>query len=579
MFEIRTRLSAYRVIILAAAVGAAAFLGWYETVRNKGQLFLCDTARLVGQGDAIALCGEAKSPDDGTLLEQLEFLRARFDQLTPEKRALLRRLEAKFEERTFQALMEAMGVSALPEDERAVEDTREAVRETTEQGDPEERRALELIADGDLEGGLSRLVELADVATGETAARWRRIGRLAYGVDTARALAAYEKVVALGGGDPWDAVYLGRLHARAGNLAAARRIVEETLAALPPHLERDRAALLDVLGDLFMRMGDLPQALKSHQAALAIAERLAASDLKNAEWQRNLSVSHNKVGDVQRVQGDLAGALASYRASMEIREGLAASDPKNAQWQRDLSVSHNRIGNIQRVQGDLAGALKSYRALMAIAERLAASDPKNTEWQRDLSVSHNKIGNIQRVQGDLAGALKSYQADLMIAERLAASDPKNAEWQRDLSVSHNKIGNIQRAQGDLVGALKSYRALKAITERLAASDPKNADWRRGMAVSYERIGDVQRAQGDLAGALASHRASMEIKEELAASDPNNAEWQRDLAVSLWKLADFPESGVSWAQVADAWEGMAERGILAPADRPWAEEARRRAEAR
>ena len=117
-----------------------------------------------------------------------------------------------------------------------------------------------------------------------------------------------------------------------------------------------------------------------------------------------------------------------------------------------------------------------------------------------------------------------------------------------------------------------------IRERLAATDPKNADWQRDLSVSQERIGDVQKVQGDLPGALASYRASMEIRERLAASDPKNAYWQRDLAASLWRLADFPESGVSWSDVADLLEGMISRGVLAPVDRRFAEEARGRAEA-
>jgi hypothetical protein len=39
----------------------------------------------------------------------------------------------------------------------------------------------------------------------------------------------------------------------------------------------------------------------------------------NAGWQRDLSVSHNKIGDVQRAQGDLTAALASYRVGSEQR--------------------------------------------------------------------------------------------------------------------------------------------------------------------------------------------------------------------------------------------------------------------
>src|SRR3954451_4492795 len=49
----------------------------------------------------------------------------------------------------------------------------------------------------------------------------------------------------------------------------------------------------------------------------------AEADPGNAGWQRDLSVSYNKIGDVQVEQGDLAAALASYRASLAIAEGLA----------------------------------------------------------------------------------------------------------------------------------------------------------------------------------------------------------------------------------------------------------------
>ena len=58
-----------------------------------------------------------------------------------------------------------------------------------------------------------------------------------------------------------------------------------------------------------------------------------------------------------------------------------------AGWQRDLSVSFEKVGDVQVAQGDLAGALKSYRDSLAIMKRLAKSDPGNAGWQRDLSVS------------------------------------------------------------------------------------------------------------------------------------------------------------------------------------------------
>ena len=117
---------------------------------------------------------------------------------------------------------------------------------------------------------------------------------------------------------------------------------------------------------------------------------------------------------MQEAQGDLAGALKSYRDSLAIIDRLAKSDPGNTGWQRDLSVSYEKVGDVQVAQGDLAGALKSYRDSLAISERLAKSDPGNAGWQRDLSVSYEKVGDVQVAQGDLAGALKSYRDSLAI---------------------------------------------------------------------------------------------------------------------------------------------------------------------
>ena len=94
-------------------------------------------------------------------------------------------------------------------------------------------------------------------------------------------------------------------------------------------------------------------------------------------------------------QGDLAAALTCYQASHEVFERLARADPGNAGWQRDLSVSHNKIGDVQLRQGDLAAALTSYQDLVGDQERLARSDPANAGWQRDLSISHERIGDVQ----------------------------------------------------------------------------------------------------------------------------------------------------------------------------------------
>ncbi|HSU03933.1 MAG TPA: tetratricopeptide repeat protein, partial [Acetobacteraceae bacterium] len=154
-----------------------------------------------------------------------------------------------------------------------------------------------------------------------------------------------------------------------------------------------------------------------------------------------------------------------------IREHLAAQDAGNAEWQRDLSVSHERIGDVRRAQGDVEGALAAYRASLAIAERLAAHDAGNAAWQRDLSISHNKIGDVRQAQGDLDGALAAYRASLAIGERLAAQDAGNAAWQRDTIVLLVKVSEVAPAEARacLTRALEIARGLAA-TGRLAPVD-------------------------------------------------------------------------------------------------------------
>jgi tetratricopeptide (TPR) repeat protein len=92
--------------------------------------------------------------------------------------------------------------------------------------------------------------------------------------------------------------------------------------------------------------GNLPEALKSFRDSLAIRERLAKADPNNAGWQRDLSVSYNKVGDVLVAQGNLPEALKSFRYSLAIRERLAKADPTNAGWQHDLQFSVTQIGGL-----------------------------------------------------------------------------------------------------------------------------------------------------------------------------------------------------------------------------------------
>ena len=160
------------------------------------------------------------------------------------------------------------------------------------------------------------------------------------------------------------------------------------------------------------------------------------------EGQYDQGYFQQLLGDWYRISGNRSAALLEYEKSLKISEKLAASDPKNSDWQRDLSVSYEKVAGILEVQGEREKALLEYEKSLAIREKLAASDPKNSDWQRDLSVSFNKVAGILEAQGEREKALLEYEKSLAIREKLAASDPKNSDWQIDLVVSYYKLGSL-----------------------------------------------------------------------------------------------------------------------------------------
>jgi hypothetical protein len=146
--------------------------------------------------------------------------------------------------------------------------------------------------------------------------------------------------------------------------------------------------------------------------------------------------------------GNTNAAVERLRAIHEKVLQHAAANPANAQNQRNLSVSYERLGGVISVVGNLVEAERFFRDSLAIAERLAAADPTNAQNQRDLTVSYIKLGDVISAVGNLAEAERFFRDSLAIRERLAAADPTNAQNQRDLSAVHQRTEDLTPASNE-----------------------------------------------------------------------------------------------------------------------------------
>ena len=84
---------------------------------------------------------------------------------------------------------------------------------------------------------------------------------------------------------------------------------------------------------------------------------------------------------MRTAQGDLAGALQAFTEGKDIRDRLAAADPGNAQWQRDLSVSWERLASVREQLQDRPAAAAAWREALAVSARLARDFPDSVAMQ------------------------------------------------------------------------------------------------------------------------------------------------------------------------------------------------------
>jgi tetratricopeptide (TPR) repeat protein len=93
-------------------------------------------------------------------------------------------------------------------------------------------------------------------------------------------------------------------------------------------------------------------------------------------------------------QGKLQEALEDYQQSLKIRQTLAEQVKTNSGWQRDLSVSYDRVGDVLVAQGKLQEALDAYQQELMVDKKLASQDPSNADWQNDAAWSRYCVARI-----------------------------------------------------------------------------------------------------------------------------------------------------------------------------------------
>ena len=324
---------------------------------------------------------------------------------------------------------------------------------------------------------------------------------------------------------------------------AALEIAEKFAKKYPDNaqMQRDLGVSYEKLGNIAKARYDYRAAEGYYAKALEISERLAEKYPEDPYLQCDLSVSCNRLGGIAEARNDYKAAERYYAKTLEISERLAEKYPDEPNLQRDLSFLYNDLGDIAKARNDYNAAEGYYAKALEISERLAEKYPEDPNLQRDLGVSHNKLGGIAEARNDYKAAEGYYSKTLEICERLAEKYPDDPKTQRDLGVSHNNLGGIAEARNDYKAAEGYYSKALEICERLAEKYPDEPNLQRDLSFSHNYLGDIAKALNDYKAAEGYHAKAFEIREKLAEKYPDDPQMQCDLSVSYDRLGDIAKA--------------------------------------
>lgn len=195
-----------------------------------------------------------------------------------------------------------------------------ALRVQAAAADDKASEALAAFAAGDADAGLDAIEAGARANAEQALAQWKRLGALAFPIDTDRAIAAFETAQKLAPGDPAVIQSLARLYLRQGRPAEAAALSQKLLESTDPALKAQGYLLS---GDAFAERGMLLQAQAQYQEALAQAATAKDGAAQGAALAR-LGRTSRTLGQLPAAEGYLKQGLERLRAAGD-KEGEAAA--------------------------------------------------------------------------------------------------------------------------------------------------------------------------------------------------------------------------------------------------------------
>jgi serine/threonine-protein kinase len=212
------------------------------------------------------------------------------------------------------------------------------------------------------------------------------------------------------------------------------------------YAEADKRRLLSQcvfgLGKIELAAGELASARRNLEEALVHSrlwlEAVSAGDTSAAEsWQAG---NYLYLGVVADRSGNADEAKRNFEESLRITTALADRYPKNISYKADLAEIYAFLGDFQMRAGLVDYAAKSYGELRKNLGAVLNFDKEDLSRQQEVAHTHARVAALALRQNNPDEAKFRHQEALKIWEDLTQTEPSNMTWRAAYAVALARAG-------------------------------------------------------------------------------------------------------------------------------------------
>jgi len=336
-----------------------------------------------------------------------------------------------------------------------------------------------------------------------------------------------------------------------GDLDRAVAITERLITIDPSNMRVKAERSVEYQNQALMQeaAGDRVHALESFQQNLALKRELIAAKYPGSP--RMVAMATALVGDAFIRLGRIKEALATDQESVRAYEAVATELASK----RELAVAREKLGDVQMMAGDAAGALASYRLSRTTVEAMAHADPENRLLQLDLAGVEHEIGRALAAVGKYDDASAALTESIRRYQSTHANAAPAGETRFYEGASLIWLGDAYAARRSLPRALEEYNAAVALFSG-AGEETLDNDSRCELATALTRAGEAMARLNRRAEATAAFERALTI------ARPHSAVDRGDIA-SLYVIAAAYDGMGERAKSADIARHIPERSRITP----------------